>query len=380
VTNMELFEDLKANVPKGQLVPVDADAVLSGAVDLSQFRSVVIADEALPGYSEAASTGAAQDDIVHEPPTRAAATAPCAWPLSVNSAPATCVADYEFDVLPDANNQQLTVTLDSPNFVENDWDLYLQRKSQLTGEWFTVAQSTTPSGDEEANTLTPPDGQYRVRVLNWAGTQPPTSLRIDFSDEYAGPPVPANTRSDAERDAWGAKLRAYVQGGGNLVLTDGGIKDLAYMGIVDRSAVNTFSVYAGFVGFTRDGETSTYDHPSDLASDVNQPGAAEGDGFRHQTYEPVPIGYAIQNEDGADFNSAPVWAVDRTAWEAEGGSTVGTTTPDQVSLGQLGLGAGKVRIIGALAPMPTEQYYHPFGLANYALTYTGYQVLKNALQ
>ncbi|MDQ4030624.1 MAG: hypothetical protein M3168_06240, partial [Actinomycetota bacterium] len=78
VTNMKLFENLKANVPKGQLVPVDAGAVLSGAVDLSQFRSLVIADEALPGYSEAASAGAAQDDIVHEPPTRAAATAPCA--------------------------------------------------------------------------------------------------------------------------------------------------------------------------------------------------------------------------------------------------------------------------------------------------------------
>ena len=30
--------------------------------------------------------------------------------------------------------------------------------------------------------------------------------------------------------------------------------------------------------------------------------------------------------------------------------------------------------------MPTEQYYHPFGLANYAVTYSGYQVLQNALQ
>ena len=30
--------------------------------------------------------------------------------------------------------------------------------------------------------------------------------------------------------------------------------------------------------------------------------------------------------------------------------------------------------------MPTEHYYHPFGLANYAVTYSGYQVLQNALQ
>jgi hypothetical protein len=37
-------------------------------------------------------------------------------------------------------------------------------------------------------------------------------------------------------------------------------------------------------------------------------------------------------------------------------------------------------VIGALLPMPTEQYYHPFELANYALTYTGFQVLQNTLQ
>jgi hypothetical protein len=51
-----------------------------------------------------------------------------------------------------------------------------------------------------------------------------------------------------------------------------------------------------------------------------------------------------------------------------------------VTLGELRLGKGTIRVIGALLPMPTEQYYHPFGLANYALTYTGYQVLQNSLQ
>jgi hypothetical protein len=30
--------------------------------------------------------------------------------------------------------------------------------------------------------------------------------------------------------------------------------------------------------------------------------------------------------------------------------------------------------------MPTERFYHPFGLANYAVTYTGYQLVYNALQ
>ena len=67
------------------------------------------------------------------------------------------------------------------------------------------------------------------------------------------------------------------------------------MGVVGRGFVNDFSVYAGYIGFTRDGATDTYSDP--LAQNVNQPGAAEGPGFRHQTYEPVPIGYAITAPD-----------------------------------------------------------------------------------
>jgi hypothetical protein len=75
-----------------------------------------------------------------------------------------------------------------------------------------------------------------------------------------------------------------------------------------------------------------------------------------------------------------VWSVDQIQWEQLGGRTAGTTSADQVTLGELPLGEGVVRVVGALLPMPTQQYYHPFGLANYAVTYSGYQVLSNALQ
>ena len=163
------------------------------------------------------------------------------------------------------------------------------------------------------------------------------------------------------------------------MLTDGAVANLAHMGVVGRGFVNDFSVYAGYIAFTRDGSTDTYGDP--LAHDVNQPGAAEGPGFRHQTYEPVPIGYAISPPDiDAQLSSSPVWAVDQVEWERLGGRTAGTTSADEVTLGELALGKGVVRVIGALIPMPTEQYYHPFGLANYAVTYSGYQVLQNALQ
>jgi len=215
--------------------------------------------------------------------------------------------------------------------------------------------------------------------VNWAAGTPAQSVTVTFSNEYAGPPVAPSQRTAAERDAWGAKLRSYVEKGGNLVLTDGAVRNLAYLNAVGRSYINTFSAYAGYIGFTRDGSTSTYADP--LGKDVQQPGAAEGPQFRHQTYEPVPIGFAIMPpNDDTDFNASPVWAVDQVEWERLGGRTVGLTTADQVTLGELKLGNGVVRLIGALVPMPTEQYYHPFGLANYAVTYTGYQTLNNALQ
>jgi Zinc carboxypeptidase len=374
VSNMKFFDSLGKHMQAGQLVALDPDKLLGGKARLDTLRSVVISDDPFPGFSEPLPTGEAQQGQVHAPPTRAVATVPGAGD---ETSPPTSVADYEFDVDGASNNQQLVVTLDSPNLVANDWDLYVQRQSPTTGDWNTAGKSTTGTGDERVTLLTPTPGHYRARIVNYAGTAPPERLEIAFSNEYAGPPFEPSTRTAAELAKWGAELRRYVESGGNLVLTDGAVKNLAYMGLVDRKYVGSFTAYAGWIGFTRDGSSETYSDP--LAQNVNQPGAAEGPGHRHQTYEPVPLGFAIQDEAGNDFNASPIWAVDRTEWERIGGRTVGTTGAEQVTLGELELGLGSIRIVGALLPMPTEQYYHPFGLANYALTYTGYQLLRNAL-
>jgi hypothetical protein len=378
-TNMEFFRDLAATIAPAELVPVEVDDVLSGAADLDAFSSVVVADDPFPGYSEPVATGPAQAAQQFSNP--GLGTVPCAYDGSTQVIlPPTCVQDFEFDVDPAFNNQQLAVTLTVANPGSNDWDLYLERRSSVTGEWSEVGKSTTPTGDEQVTILSPLVGHYRARVLNWAADPASgQSLDITFSNEYAGPPIEESERTDEELAQWAATLRGFVEGGGNLVLTDGAIRNVAYMDLVSRTTVNTFSVYAGYIGFTADGgATDTYADP--LAFNVNQPGAAEGPNHRHQTYEPVPIGFAIQNPDGGDFNASPVWSVDQVAWEEAGGRTAGTTTADQATLGELAVGSGVVRIIGPLLPMPTQRYYHPFGLANYAVTYTGYQVLQNALQ
>ncbi|MGH2455433.1 MAG: CARDB domain-containing protein [Candidatus Limnocylindria bacterium] len=378
-TNMKFFDDLAAHMQPGQLVRTTADEVLSGAVDLDRFSSVIVADDALPGHTEPPRTGEAQAPIVFSDVTlRTAATVPCAYsPGTQDVLPPTCVADFEYDVLSGVNNQSMTVALSADSAV--DYDLYIERQSRISGEWFPSGGSATEAASEVATILRPVPGHYRVRVVNWAAGAPADGLEVSFSNDPVEAPPPPSERTDQERDAWGSILRTYAERGGNLVLTDGAIRDLAYMGLVDRQFVNDFSVYAGYIGFTRDGVTSTYHDP--LAANVNQPGAAEGPGFRHQSYEPVPIGYAISPADtDSQLAASPVWSVDQIEWERLGGRTAGTTTADQATLGELTVGDGVVRIIGALLPMPTDRYYHPFGLANYALTYTGYQVLLNALQ
>jgi hypothetical protein len=377
-TNMKFFDDLGQAMQPGQLVSVTADQVLAGTVDLDRFDSVVVADDALPGFVEPAPTGPAQGPIdFPDAAQRSAATVPCAYQQGIQDViPPTCTADFEFDVDGTFNNQSMSVTLVAP---AGDYDLYIERQSRISGAWSPAGQSATGSASETATIVRPLPGHYRARVLNWAAAGPAESLRVSFANEYAGPPIAPSQRTAAERDAWGAKLRSYAERGGNLVLTDGALRNLAYMGIVARGFVNDFAVYAGYVAFTRDGSTDTYGDP--LGHNVNQPGAAEGPGFRHQTYEPVPIGYPISPpDDDTQLASSPVWAIDQIEWERVGGRTAGTTTADETTLGELPLGSGVVRVIGALLPMPSNQAYHPFGLASYALAYSGYQVLLNALQ
>ena len=380
-TNMAFFEDLAKAMQPGQLVKVSADDVLTGRVNLDRFSSVVIADDAFPGYVEAVRTGPAQPATVFPPAdvtSKTALTVPCAYqPSLVDVLPPTCAADFEFDVDGNFNNQQMTIALSADSAV--DYDLYLERQGRVSGQWSAVDSAATGSPSEVMTLLRPLPGHYRIRVVNWGAGAPADGLQVSFSNEYVGPEPGASSRTAAQRDAWGAKLRGYAERGGNLVLTDGAVRDLAYMGVIGRGFINDFSVYAGYIGFTRDDASGTYDDP--LSQNVNQPGAAEGPGFRHQTYEPVPIGYAITPaDDDSDLNTSPVWGVDQIEWERLGGRTAGTTTADQVTLGEIGLGRGVVRVVGALLPMPTEQFYHPFGLANYAVTYSGYQVLQNALQ
>lgn len=207
----------------------------------------------------------------------------------------------------------------------------------------------------------------------------------------------------ADRDTYAAALAAFARDGGNLTLTDAALAGLpALDGGLAGDDVHGGVFFAGWMDFD-DGDGPTYDRHH-LAAGVDKEGTAEGqdtvDGQsfdnRHQTYEPVPLGYYVSPSGAANSScdsdrcDSPNWIVDQEAWEAAGGTTAARTlvreTPEPeseshtgTSLGELPFGAGVIRIAGAVLPDPTEQNYHPFGLFSYAATYTGYQLVENLL-
>jgi len=93
------------------------------------------------------------------------------------------------------------------------------------------------------------------------------------------------------------------------------------------------------------------------------------------------IGYGIGN------STSPMTIINTPAWTAAGGHTVGTTgnnagnsdSGTQVSVGELPLGAGKIRILGGGLGMPTEINDHRYGLKDYSLTYAGLYILENSI-
>ncbi|MBW3665262.1 MAG: hypothetical protein KY469_19380 [Actinobacteria bacterium] len=363
VSNMDFLADLRPFAGEDELVPVPFDQVLDGTADLSRFDTVVAIDDAiLPGFVQPRPAIPAAETLE--------GTAIVPAPGAGERTPATS-AFVPFELERDQGAIKIEVT----STAVVDPDLYLLVED-AEGNTTTVASGE--SGRTGLETLTYPDpapGNYQLEIHNWAGSAGPA----DYTIAFEGAPAITNDSefSIADRDTVAARLKAFVEQGGNLVLTDDSLRALEWLGFVPAESVRRTLVYAGHVQFSTDaGETTTYDDP--LAADVDLPGAAEGPGHRHQVSEPVPTGYAILDESGGDLSTHPQWGVGAEQFEEAAGRNVGMLGA-QVTLGELAHGDGVVRILGSIAPVPTEQYDHPFGLASHGVTYTGYNVFRNLL-
>ena len=169
-------------------------------------------------------------------------------------------------------------------------------------------------------------------------------------------------------------LRAWVEAGGELVLTDEALRFFDLSGLTTGAA----DVSLRYMGGIKMDLTHPLFFPS---QDTTQPRNVRG-GVK-QTYEPTPIGY----ETGA--NAAPNWFLDPAKYAALKGTVAGLecgtsqlSDPCEgngVALGTVPVGGGRIHFIGALLPDPTEEFYHPYGLDAYATTYSGNQILRNML-
>jgi hypothetical protein len=179
--------------------------------------------------------------------------------------------------------------------------------------------------------------------------------------------------STVDKKAYVAALDRFAQQGGQLVLTDRAVKLTADLGIVAREALTLNRTDAGHVDFV----APLGDHPYEKGL-VGKPS---------QTYYEVMLGFPSRNR-------SPNYGVARTAWEAAKGTTVATVGPQgsssspNTALGHVDRGAGRVTIFGSILPQAIEQLVvenvatpiatpHPHGLASYAVTITGGQVLDN---
>lgn len=154
-----------------------------------------------------------------------------------------------------------------------------------------------------------------------------------------------------------AALKTFVKGGGNLILTDRALNLLKRFDFAP-DAIQKKIYGAGHINI----------------EDYEDPYTKKVHTTASQTYYEVPLGYQL------DEDSSPHWIVTREAWEAAGGEVVAYIDVEtDVGLGRMKFGKGTIGIFGAILPQPTEKFDHLYGLADYALTVGGGQILNNMI-
>ncbi len=398
VANTDFFEDLNKYIadPVERFQKIEPRRVISGEQSLDGLKNLVLADEILPGYTGALA-GLPPDP--QGPPTADLAFAGSGTTVPGQGAEecertADTTDQFEFSIPPTDANRQMTVHIEWLAEA-SDYDMFLMRK--IGDEYQQIADSASfVTFEETIDVPRPPAGDYRVDVVNCSATPAdPFAGTVTF-EAFGGGGVPASAYTEAEKDQWVAKLRSYVTGGGNLVLTDGALRGIQELTPVDADKVNRQTIYVGQITLTRckdaayqaDGTCTTEEQTLDdpLMKNVNQPGSRFNSGFRRQVFEPTPLGYAIQNRAGAAQANARQFDIEAKAFTDAGGHVAATSADtaeapvsNRVTVGEIPIGAGRVRVAGALLPQPSQDFDHPLGIEPYAATYTGYILICNLL-
>ena len=165
-----------------------------------------------------------------------------------------------------------------------------------------------------------------------------------------------------------AGVAAYVEAGGNLVLTDSALALVADIDVAGLAAVDGDDVVREEL------QAAAYPDP-----DPDHPLAA---GRRT-----VPEGSSVEPREpwthpsiGYPRDAVPMYSVAAESLD-EAGGTVASASAGQVRLGTVPTERDRVgvHLLGSLLPPPSQDHLHPFGLLDHSLTRLGYLLLCNAL-
>jgi hypothetical protein len=173
-----------------------------------------------------------------------------------------------------------------------------------------------------------------------------------------------------------AALDSFVAAGGNLVLTDRGVRLLCAMSN-DRVAditpddVTEIEVFSAYLA------ERIEDHP--LLADTRP--------IQSELWKPAPLGYPISTP-----GTAPLTVIKKEAFSAADGSIAGysldnpfgppETRKRYVAAGSFTNGDRDdtgIHVIGGLLPPAKQSSLHPFGMLEYTATFLGHTMLTNAL-
>jgi hypothetical protein len=395
VANTDLFPALNRDMEPGvpDFESVDPSAVIGGRKKLDGLDSLVLADDPFPSYKGSYGVnlvGQKPDDFdIASSPTVPGAYDP-STPADERTPGTYTLKEFKLAEGQAAGGAKVRIDWASET---DDFDMYLYRKLD-NGKLLLIGSSHNAQLDtnwEEIDLKQPIGaGTYQLYVDNFAAVNPTWSGKVSFRPVE---PTPSGSASDADKGKWLAAVRKWVEGGGNLVLTDGALRALPELTSIPPEAIARTTVYAGQVTFDSEPGKSTVKDPlAQKPVTIEQPGARFNIGNRRQIFEPTPLGFPIQPDtrSNADASFAYQWHVDKAAFEAAGGRVAGTSVDaeardaapvhDRVTLGEVKVGKGQVRILGGALPQPTTEYNHPYGLEPYALTYTGFILVRNLLE
>ncbi|SEW28150.1 M14 family zinc carboxypeptidase [Natrinema salifodinae] len=157
-----------------------------------------------------------------------------------------------------------------------------------------------------------------------------------------------------------AAIEDFVAAGGDLVLTDAGVNLLGALDVGDAATIEADDVETVAVRFANL-EDRDFDHPL-------------LDGIRprqQELWKGPQLGYTTDVDQ-------PATVVDGDAFAAAGGQAAGTTGGG-VSVGTLAAGESEITVLGSILPPAQQTVLHPFGMADYSLSFMGHTLVCNAL-